>query len=190
MAKEISRENIINIAKEIVSKEGIQAVNMRYISKKAGFAVGSIYNYFPSKNDLIIAVVESIWEDIFHIDKGFDDFDRFTEYIEKLFENIVDKSKNYPNFFTLHSIGFMTDKDNKQNKDDKGKETMDRYFSHMKIKLLEILNNDKNIKKDAFNVNFTKEKFIDFVFSNIIIFLMRDKNDCEILIETINRSIY
>lgn len=190
MAKEISRENIINIAKEIVSKEGIQAVNMRYISKKAGFAVGSIYNYFPSKNDLIIAVVESIWEDIFHIDKGFDDFDRFTEYIEKLFENIVYKSKNYPNFFTLHSMGFMTDKDNKQNKDDKGKETMDRYFSHMKIKLLEILNNDKNIKEDAFNVNFTKEKFIDFVFSNIIIFLMRDKNDCEILIETINRSIY
>lgn len=184
MAKDISRESIINISKEIVSKEGIQAVNMRYISKKADFAVGSIYNYFPSKTDLLIGTVGSIWEDIFHIDKDLNEFNRFTEYIDKLFENIREKSKNYPNFFTLHSIGFITDGGNK------GKDTMDKYFYHIEEKLIEILNRDKNIREDAFNENFTKEDFIDFVFSNIIIFLMRDKSDCKILIEMINRSIY
>lgn len=50
-----SKENILKASREIASKDGLQSINMRNVAKHCGVAVGSIYNYFPSKADLIIA---------------------------------------------------------------------------------------------------------------------------------------
>ena len=59
-----SKEDILSVSKEMVAQCGIQAINMRNVAKECGVAVGSVYNYFPSKNDLIIAVIDVIWKEI------------------------------------------------------------------------------------------------------------------------------
>ena len=60
-----SRENILETCKKIVSNKGLTAINMRLVAKECNIALGSIYYYFPSKDDLLIAIIESVWEDIF-----------------------------------------------------------------------------------------------------------------------------
>ena len=60
-----SKEDILKASREIASKDGLQSINMRNVAKHCGVAVGSIYNYFPSKADLIIATVEDIWKSFF-----------------------------------------------------------------------------------------------------------------------------
>ena len=57
-----SREAILEECRKIVMEQGISAVNMRSVAAACGVAVGSIYNYFPSKTDLIGAAVEDAAE--------------------------------------------------------------------------------------------------------------------------------
>ena len=61
-----SKEQILKASRELIRREGWSAVNIRSVAAGCGVSVGSIYNYFDSKADLIGAVVESVWCEIFH----------------------------------------------------------------------------------------------------------------------------
>lgn len=62
-----SREEILRAAGEMVKVVKGDGVSMRGIARECGIAVGSIYNYFPTKNDLMIAVVVEMWKEIFFV---------------------------------------------------------------------------------------------------------------------------
>ena len=63
-----SREAILTVCRELVSRQGLDSLNMRSVARACQVALGSLYNYFPSKDDLLLATVESVWQDIFHMD--------------------------------------------------------------------------------------------------------------------------
>ena len=63
-----SREAILTVCREMVSRQGLDSLNMRSVARACQVALGSLYNYFPSKDDLLLATVESVWQDIFHMD--------------------------------------------------------------------------------------------------------------------------
>ena len=91
-----SREDILAVSKEMVAENGMQAINMRNVAGRCGVAVGSVYNYFPSKNDLMIAVIDAIWKEI---TQGISDCrpsSGFLENIEKLFYSIKSGGEKYP----------------------------------------------------------------------------------------------
>lgn len=60
-----SREAILAACREMVAEQGLGAIGMRAVAARCGVAVGSLYNYFPSKDALLAAAVESVWEEIF-----------------------------------------------------------------------------------------------------------------------------
>lgn len=179
-----SQELILSVAKEIVLEFGLQGLNIRDVAKKCGVSVGSIYNYFPTKSDLIVATIESVWKDIMHGYKVCEEQHNFVQNIKSLFLNIQKGSQKFPSFFSAHSMSVATiDKA-------KGRGSMDKYFSHMKNGLLATLNADTQVKCDTFSSSFTKEDFIDFVFSNLITLLMKQANSCDFLLEAIRRILY
>jgi len=47
---------IYNIAKEVFSDKGFKETNISEITKKAGVAVGTFYNYYPSKEKLFMDI--------------------------------------------------------------------------------------------------------------------------------------
>lgn len=55
------KDSILNIAKNIVIKEDYDKLTMRKVSEESGIAVGTIYNYFPTKRDLMIQLLEDYW---------------------------------------------------------------------------------------------------------------------------------
>ena len=75
-----SRAAILEASRQLIREKGWAAVNIRSVAGACGVSVGSIYNYFNSKADLMAATVESIWCDIFHFSDE-DAFDSFTECI-------------------------------------------------------------------------------------------------------------
>jgi AcrR family transcriptional regulator len=179
-----SREAILSAGKEIIMQSGIQGLNMRDVANKCGLSVGTVYNYFPSKSDLVFTTIESVWTDIMHDSQDCNPQNNFAENVSSLFNNIQKGSKMYPSFFSTHSISVATlDKS-------KGREVMNRYFAHIKKGLLESLNHDQGIRKDAFSNQFTKPDFVDFVFSNVIILLAEEAKSCDFLLEIVNRTIY
>lgn len=180
----ISKENILETCKKIVSNKGLTAINMRLVAKECNIALGSIYYYFPSKDDLLIAIIESVWEDIFK----WNDFEKkelnFLEFVEKLFLHIRINVDKYPNFFMIHSISLS------ENGKEKGYSKMNFYLSNIKKKMKDILKKDTNIRPNVFNDKFSKEKFIDFLIMNIFSLLTQKKYDYMILIDLIKKSIY
>lgn len=51
------RKRIIQAAAALASRGGVEAMQMRTVAERAGVALGTLYRYFPSKMDLVMAVV-------------------------------------------------------------------------------------------------------------------------------------
>jgi AcrR family transcriptional regulator len=56
--KQATRARLLAAAAEEFGRVGLERANIDAISLAAGFAKGTIYNYFPTKEELFLAVVE------------------------------------------------------------------------------------------------------------------------------------
>ena len=179
-----SKEAILQVCRRIVAVKGLTALNMRLVADECHIALGTLYNYYSDKDDLLLATVESVWKDIFHMNQKCEMEFSFPEYIEYLFACIQDGAKEYPNFFTAHSISIA--------KAQKGeaKSIMEHYFAHMKQGMLEVLHADQKVQEESFSPCLTESDFIDFVLDHILLLLMQGKTSCEALVEIIRKVIY
>ncbi len=179
-----SREDILNASRDIARAKGLPAINMRGVAKDCGVSVGSVYNYFPSKAELVAATVESVWESIFHAGGHCSEDESFIGTVEWFFNTVKRGSEDYPAFFTLHAMGFKTG--DRQ----AGERVMNKFFVHMQQGLLHALEKDKEVRPDAFNEHFTKEEFVGYVFSNVLMLRMNEAKSCALLAEMIKRAVY
>lgn len=53
---------ILAEAKRLADTEGYSAVTIRAVAAGSGMGVGTVYNYFPSKDDVLAALVLSEWQ--------------------------------------------------------------------------------------------------------------------------------
>ena len=63
---------IITAAEDVFTKKGFAEARMDDIAEETGLSKGSLYNYFKSKDDLIIAILDRIFQREF---KTFDELD-------------------------------------------------------------------------------------------------------------------
>lgn len=179
-----SREDILSVSKEMVADEGIQAINMRNVARQCGVAVGSVYNYFPSKNDLMIATIDAIWREIIQRISECHASSGFLENVENLFYSVKSGGEKYPFFFSVHSMSVA-----KSGKD-KGRETMNQYFTSIKADLLFSLQADERVDMKFFSEKCTQSDFVEFVFSNLISLLIQEQESCDLLLQIIKAAIY
>lgn len=179
-----SKKAILEQSRLLVITQGWQAVNIRTVATACGVSVGSIYNYFASKSDLVTATVESIWHDIFHFSERQTDFDNFIDCVQWIFDCIKTGSEKYPGFFTAHSMHFL------RNDKTDGQQLMAQSWEHIQSELYYVLEKDKNIRSDAFDSVLTPQKFVDIIFSLIISALIRHNYDSSSILALIRRTIY
>jgi AcrR family transcriptional regulator len=53
------RRHIIGVTLAIARRGGYEAVQMRAVAERAEVALATLYRYFPSKSNLLVAVLES-----------------------------------------------------------------------------------------------------------------------------------
>lgn len=179
-----SKEEILKVCREIVSESGLPAVNMREVAQRCHIALGSLYYYFSGKDELVLETIESVWQDIFHMDHQDRQERSFPETVEWIFRSVGNAAKEYPNFFTAHSLSFAAAGKSR------AKSTMDAYLDHMKSGMDAALRADPSVRKDAFSESFSESDFIDFVLSSVILLLLQQSHDCTVLLEVIRRSLY
>lgn len=56
-------KRILDTARGILENQGIDALNMRMISQSCGIALGTIYNYYPTKADILVALMADYWDE-------------------------------------------------------------------------------------------------------------------------------
>lgn len=59
-----NRAALIRAASDVMSLRGIDAATMLEIAERADMGAGTVYNYFRSKEDLAVAVLEEIMQDL------------------------------------------------------------------------------------------------------------------------------
>ena len=64
-AVENGSELIVQAAKQQLNEEGFHKLSIRKIAQRCGLAVGTIYNYFPTKKELIVRLMTDYWEEFY-----------------------------------------------------------------------------------------------------------------------------
>lgn len=178
-----SKEAILQVCRRIVSQKGIQALNMRLVADDCHIALGTLYNYYADKDALVLAVVESVWKDIFHAGLSHGMQTSFSDYIAQLYGQIQTGAQAYPGFLTSHSISIANTKRGE------AKSVMEHTFAHMKAGMLKALQNDPAVLPNAFSPSFSQEDFVSFVLDHLLLLLVQGQPDCTILQEIIRRVI-
>ncbi|GAA4639576.1 TetR/AcrR family transcriptional regulator [Actinoallomurus vinaceus] len=89
-------EALLRAAEEIFSKRGVEEVTVEEIARKAGVAVGSIYNHFGSKSGLHAAVIEQA------LDVDRDYMDRAYKRERTPTEQLYAAADEYLEFYLAH----------------------------------------------------------------------------------------
>ena len=179
-----SKEEILKISRQIIQQQGCSAINIRSVAAACGVSVGSIYNYFGSKAALIGATVESVWCEIFHRPEDNAVFQDTLSCIIWMYSRIEYGCKQYPAFFTLHSLGFMQ-KDKLE-----GKQQMQQTWQHILDGLTSVLKQDPHVRPNAFTESFTAKKFADVLFSLMLSAFLRQDYNPDTVLEIVRRTIY
>jgi len=59
------KDQILNAAEQVFTKKGLDEARMDDIAEKTGLSKGTLYLYFKSKDDLIIAILDRIFQSAF-----------------------------------------------------------------------------------------------------------------------------
>ena len=178
-----SKEEILKQARQIVSEEGIRKLNMRKAAEKSGIALGTLYNYFSDKDDLVISTIESIWHEIFH-SLSIDGNLPFVEYCQAVYQLASEGIRAYPGFLEGHAAGIASSRKRKASL------MMSETFVHMRKELLEVLDSDSAVKQDLFIGQFTREGLVRFVLNNMISSLIRNEQNCSFLLLMLQKVLY
>lgn len=179
-----SKEAILQTSRQLIQQQGWNAVNIRAVAKACDISVGSIYNYFGSKSELVAAAVESVWCDIFHFPENGGAFDSFPSCVEWAFARMREGEEKYPGFFTLHSMSFVgTDRSG-------GQQRMAQSWRHIRRGLEQVLRSDPQVRPEVFDADFTPEKFVELIFSLILSALLQHNYDCTAILGMIRRVLY
>ena len=178
-----SREDILHSSRELIRRQGWEAVNIRSVAVACGVSVGSIYNYFSSKAELVGATVESIWHEIFHFPQEPTAFADTLACVSWLYERMRYGSEKYPGFFTLHALSFGPEKAD-------GKQRMYQTWDHVVWRLSAVLRQDPRVRPDAFQEHFTADQFAQVLFSLLLSALLRQDYDPSAVLEIVRRTIY
>ncbi|CCQ95145.1 putative transcription regulator [[Clostridium] ultunense Esp] len=176
------KEIILAEAKEIAINEGISKINIRTVAKNSGIAIGTIYNYFHSKGDLLIAVIEDFWKGAFKeigltsFSNG--DFYQNLEIIYNILYIYISKLKES----WLEQLSLLKSKEKLL-----GKQKEKEYLEKIHHIILRLMDMDNNLKAYPWCHIITKEKMTEFIFDNMLIMLKKGEEDIGFFIEILKR---
>ncbi|MBG9800535.1 TetR/AcrR family transcriptional regulator [Brevibacillus laterosporus] len=105
VAKELSREQIVKVARELFATQGYRAVSMRSIAQKLGYSHGSLYYHFKEKAELFNAIVQEDYRTLQEqMKKSIDqtDTERQPQHkLESLMETFIHFGLSHPHHYEM-----------------------------------------------------------------------------------------
>lgn len=96
-----TREAILDAARQIISKEGVDALSIRGIADAIDYSPAGLYEYFGSKEEIIMAVVNQGFDRFTQALGGVDVALPPTEYLRQVGLAYIDFAVHNPDFFLL-----------------------------------------------------------------------------------------
>lgn len=95
-----TRQKILDVARKMISQEGLDAVSMRKIGKKVGISQVAIYRHFADKNDLVACIIDEGYQRLVQsIKTAAEQSNNPAEFIPNVLTAYVDFALSDPNFY-------------------------------------------------------------------------------------------
>lgn len=168
-----SREQLLSAAKDLAYGQGLSNVNIRAVAAKCGVSVGSIYNYFPTKADLIAAVIEDFWRQAAHRETCSPrPGEPFPAYVGRLYADLAHSLSEFQSGW-LSQIAALGPEERR-----KGRDLERRCFGHIQAHLVRALEQSPLPRFRG-----REEALSGFVFRNLLSLLKEGSPDCALLQE-------
>ena len=165
-----SRQALLAASRTVARRQGLDGLSIRAVAAEARVSVGSVYNYFSGKTELLAATVEEIWMQILSAPEGEAPRDGFAAYVHWLFQG--------------HAAGFLPEGRSA------GRRTMEEALGRVRQTLLEALEADCAVRPSAFDASFSREQLAAFVLDSLLGQMSRGADNCEGLEQVLRRLLY
>lgn len=96
------RQSILQTAKNTLLSEGYDSLSLRGVARQCNIAVGTIYNYFPSKINLIVAIMLEDWAELTNkIKLSCAHAESAEEGIKSIFDNLREFALKYQEVWNI-----------------------------------------------------------------------------------------
>ncbi|WP_075780442.1 MULTISPECIES: TetR/AcrR family transcriptional regulator [unclassified Marinitoga] len=100
--KDVERK-ILDASMRVIENEGIEKLNIRYISKIAGIGLGTTYNYFKNKDEIILRCIEIYWKKAI-TDLKNRNFNNNEDFLDILYSKIYKYQFLFKDFWKNHEL--------------------------------------------------------------------------------------
>jgi len=177
---ETLRETLLDCARVITDAEGPEAINIRVIARQAGVSIGTVYNYFSNKDDMLLALTEEYWKKT--LSEMFEEVTAGSFYgqLEEMFTFLSRR---------IHSSAGILMR-SLSNIEVVGRDRMQSMQEALKENIIQRMRLDNNVRVDIWNETFTKEQYAHFIIMNMMLHLQMKASTFEFFIEIVKRTIY
>lgn len=179
-----TQEEILEVCKQFIKEDGVKAVTIRSVASRCQLSVGSIYNYFPSKEALVTAAVQAVWIEIIHLSGKPQRSMNFKETVTWLVDGIKQGRQRYPEFFDYQSMGFISNGSVEEDA------IMTAFFKRIYQSLYQALIQDPQIDQTVFDANFTQHGFVEFIFQACMDSILRSAFEESYIFSIIDKLLY
>ena len=111
---DITRQKILKTAIEIAKKDGLKDLTARNVAKCANVAIGTLYNYYPSIDDLTLEATEYIvFSELRKHVPSYRDGEKFTDYLRRIYPRIEDVIDSFTHDYVTQMYALSTSFRNK-----------------------------------------------------------------------------
>lgn len=177
---ETLHHTLLEFAREIVNEQGPDALNIRALAKRAGVAIGTVYNYFESKDDILIAITEEYWRKALVELRNEIQADTFSEQLREIYAFLRNRLAD--------SAGMLMN--SLRNVETAGRDRMSSMQKVLITAILHRMRQDKNISPDIWSETLSDERFADFILMNMMMLLRMNTPSIDPFIEIVKRTLY
>jgi AcrR family transcriptional regulator len=177
-----SRKAIISAALELFAKKGFSATTTDAIARKAKVSKGLIFTHFPTKQEILLAIINEEFDRLFPASREDDDSRTPKEKFVSLIDSWMDVLKSEPLLIRL-TLQLNLDDGYRKLMKRKGKEYIKMYFDRMRDLLVELgsknpdldcfllsmlfdgFTSNYTVAPDLFPIDAVKDHFVDIMLS-------------------------
>ncbi|MEN6637297.1 MAG: TetR/AcrR family transcriptional regulator [Clostridiaceae bacterium] len=174
------KKTLLACANRIECSEGVGAISIRRLASEANIAVGTVYNYFESKQEVLMALTETYWKEaLVEMHKRIS-AERFGDQLQEIITFLRSKMNDCAEIL-MRSL---------RDDAEAGRMRMASMQRVLRQSLVERIDRDSAIPTCVWTESFTKEAFADFAFNNILSLLQRKDEDAITFLVIVNRTLY
>lgn len=180
-----SKADILQGACGLAQEYGLSSISIRGVANACGVSSGTIYNYFPSRDELVAAVAADYFDRAFY--EGFchpEPDENYLAYCNRLYaaldERLLDTGSDWLSQFQSLEPGARQ----------AGRRRMDDLLGHIRSGLQSVLERDGAVRPGALVGDMDAPHVCAFTQEAMFDGLRRGRHDCRTLLALLERALY